>query len=151
MPDLSAGTHLTSTDGACLMELVSVLAGERFSDHPRCTQPVVATVARMVNDEVSDPVRQSLASLAPALITGGGVEDSARVVLACVGRGRHQALARRLAPLVRRSRLIAYWYTRGPAHHAIRSAVRQARHLPPADRDAALVALLNAAITATAV
>ena len=32
------------------MEMASYLAGERWSDHPKCTHPLVASVARMVND-----------------------------------------------------------------------------------------------------
>jgi len=51
------------------MEYVSVLAGTRFSDHPRCTHPALAQLARVVNDEIADPAARSrLAVLAPDLI-----------------------------------------------------------------------------------
>jgi hypothetical protein len=50
------------------MEYASVLAGEKFSDHPRCTHPVLASIARMVNDNCSDPGRQQLLPLVPDVI-----------------------------------------------------------------------------------
>lgn len=50
------------------MELASFLAGERWSDHPSCTHPLVASIARMVNDSTSDGARQRLAGLIPSVI-----------------------------------------------------------------------------------
>ena len=49
------------------MEFTSILAGEHFSDQPTCTDPVLATVARAVNDYSSDRGRQRLAVLASEL------------------------------------------------------------------------------------
>lgn len=69
LPMLDRGGHHSPDQGACLMEYVSVLAGTRFSDHPRCTHPALAQLARVVNDEVVDPAARSrLAVLAPDLI-----------------------------------------------------------------------------------
>jgi hypothetical protein len=68
MPVLSRGKHRTARKGACFMEMASFLAGERWSDHPRCTHPLVASVARMVNDSTSDEARQHLAGLIPSVI-----------------------------------------------------------------------------------
>lgn len=69
LPMLERGAHRSPERGACLMEYVSVLAGTRFSDHPRCTHPALAQLARLVNDEIIDPtVRSRLAVLAPDLI-----------------------------------------------------------------------------------
>lgn len=67
LPMLSRGAHRNPAEGACLMEYVSQLAGEGFSDQPRCTDPVLAAVARQVNDHTSDPARPRLAVLAPDL------------------------------------------------------------------------------------
>lgn len=67
IPTLSRGKHDNPSQGACLMEYVSVLAGEPFSDRPGCTDPLLATVARVVNDRVSDMGRPRLAALAPDL------------------------------------------------------------------------------------
>jgi hypothetical protein len=50
------------------MEYVSFLAGERWSDHPRCTHPLLAGVARDVNDHVSDAGRSLLIPLIPSVI-----------------------------------------------------------------------------------
>lgn len=68
MPMLARGRHRNPRKGACFMEMASYLAGERWSDHPRCTQPVVATLARAVNDCVSDEARQRLTPLIPRVV-----------------------------------------------------------------------------------
>ena len=60
MPTLSAGRHRTPRQGACFMEFASYLAGERWSDHPACTHPLLAALARDVNDLTSDAARASL-------------------------------------------------------------------------------------------
>nr|MBA2767588.1 hypothetical protein [Sporichthyaceae bacterium] len=63
LPILSRGKHRSSRKGACFMEMASVLAGERWSDHPRCTHPLLAELARLVNDSTSDAQRHRLAVL----------------------------------------------------------------------------------------
>ncbi|TDD69707.1 hypothetical protein E1262_12195 [Jiangella aurantiaca] len=68
LPVLGAARHFDPQDGVCLMEYASVLAGEPFSDHPQCTHPHLAHVARLVNDLISDAARPQLAILAPDLI-----------------------------------------------------------------------------------
>ena len=50
------------------MELASYLAGEKWSDHPRCTHSLLAALARDVNDHVSDGYRVWLAPLIPDVI-----------------------------------------------------------------------------------
>lgn len=60
MPTLSAGRHRTPRQGACFMEFASYLAGERWSDHPACTHPLLAALARDVNDLTSDNARAEL-------------------------------------------------------------------------------------------
>ncbi|HET6817294.1 MAG TPA: hypothetical protein VFH66_08745 [Mycobacteriales bacterium] len=60
------------------MEYTSVLAGERFSDSPRCTDPVLAAVARAVNDYSSDASRQRIAPFAGDLTTAHGAGDDVR-------------------------------------------------------------------------
>lgn len=68
LPLLVAGRHVRPADGACFMEFASVLAGERFSDHPRCTHALLAALARAVNDTVDDATRQQLLPLVPTVI-----------------------------------------------------------------------------------
>lgn len=68
LPMLGRGKHRNPKKGACFMELASFLAGERWSDHPSCTHPLVAMLARAVNDLTSDHARPQLAPLIPAVI-----------------------------------------------------------------------------------
>lgn len=75
LPILAAGRHRSPRHGACLMEYTSVLAGERFSDSPHCTDPVLAAVARAVNDYSSDASRQRIAPFAGDLTTAHGAGD----------------------------------------------------------------------------
>src|SRR5215213_10932178 len=75
-PILSGGKHRSPRKGACFMEFASLLAGERWSDHPACTQPLLAAVARHVNDATSDAGRHRLAPLIPDVV--GLVSDDPR-------------------------------------------------------------------------
>jgi hypothetical protein len=83
LPILSPGKHRSPRTGACFMELASLLAGERWSDHPACTHPLLAAVARHVNDHTSDAGRQRLAELIPSVIglTGNDLHIDARIAL----------------------------------------------------------------------
>jgi hypothetical protein len=83
LPLLSRGKHRSPRKGACFMELASVLAGERWSDHPACTHPLLAAVARDVNDYTSDAGRPRLADLIPSVIglTGDDLHIDARIAL----------------------------------------------------------------------
>jgi hypothetical protein len=68
VPTLSRGKHRNPRKGACFMEFASFLAGERWSDHPACTHPLLAHLARLVNDHTSDAGRHHLVPLIPAVI-----------------------------------------------------------------------------------
>lgn len=68
MPTLSAGRHRTARQGACFMEFASYLAGERWSDHPVCTHPLLAALARDVNDLTTDAARGELMPLVTRVI-----------------------------------------------------------------------------------
>ena len=57
---LSAGRHRGPEDGACAMELASMLAGEPFGDHPRSVCPVIAGFLRSYNDHIDERRRQDL-------------------------------------------------------------------------------------------
>src|SRR5438094_8542303 len=83
VPILSRGKHRNPRKGACFMELASLLAGERFSDHPACTHPLLAAVARHVNDYTSDAARPRLAGLIPSVIglTSDDLHVDARIAL----------------------------------------------------------------------
>ena len=63
LPVLSSGAHDDPSQGACVMEYVSLLAGEPWSDTPACTHPVLAEAAQVVNDWVSGSERHLLVPL----------------------------------------------------------------------------------------
>lgn len=88
IPILSRGRHRNPRRGACFMEMASYLAGERWSDHPPCTHPLLASIARCVNDAVDDTTRQQLVHLIPDVV--GLNPTDPRVVPALV---RHAAMA----------------------------------------------------------
>jgi hypothetical protein len=83
LPILGRGKHRNPRKGACFMELASLLAGEGWSDRPACTHPLLAAVARHVNDYTSDAGRSRLASLIPSVIglTGDDLHIDARIAL----------------------------------------------------------------------
>jgi hypothetical protein len=77
IPQLSRGKHRSPRKGACFMEFASYLAGERWSDHPACTHPLLATLARLVNDHTSNAGRGRLVELVPSVI--GLISDDPHV------------------------------------------------------------------------
>lgn len=83
---LSRGTHKSPADGACVMELASMLAGEPFSDHPRSVCPMIGSFMRDYNDSVADERRQDLYRYAAMVV---GTRGSAQVQ-----RARTQRVAR---------------------------------------------------------
>jgi hypothetical protein len=50
------------------MEMVSYLAGERWTDRPKCTHPLLGGLARVVNDHTTDEGRSRLIQLIPSVI-----------------------------------------------------------------------------------
>lgn len=74
LPILSRGKHESPVAGACFMEYASFLAGEKWSDAPKCTMPLLASAARLVNDRVDYETRQSLAVHIPRVI-GTATDD----------------------------------------------------------------------------
>jgi hypothetical protein len=169
LPVLEAGMHLVPEDGVCLMEYVSVLAGERFTDHPRCTEPTLALLARLVNDAVSDDGRGRLAPLAADLSVLGRADavGSARLVVVVVHRARTASASNpgirraerraelrlrrvtRPGSLGRLARALNPLHVRGAGRHRLTTAVCAVAETPwPAesDRDDALRELLQLAI-----
>jgi hypothetical protein len=82
MPVLSPGKHRNPRQGACFMEFASYLAGERWSDHPVCTHPLLAFLARGVNDFSSDEARSRLVPLIPSVIGLTGTDARIDVAIA---------------------------------------------------------------------
>ncbi|HEX4815817.1 MAG TPA: hypothetical protein VFV66_23985 [Nonomuraea sp.] len=97
LPVLSRGRHRNPRRGACFMELASYLAGERWSDHPACTHPLLAALARLVNDNVNDESRNKLVGLVPSIIglASDDLRVDARIALRCATTALPVAAAER--------------------------------------------------------
>jgi hypothetical protein len=78
---LGKGKHNSPQDGACVMELASMLAGERFSDHPVSVCPVIGAFLRAYNDSIDGERRQDLYAYAAKVVGSRTSEEvqSARV------------------------------------------------------------------------
>jgi hypothetical protein len=133
MPVLSRGRHRNPRRGACFMEMASLLAGERWSDHPSCTHPLLAQLAQQVNDHTSDAGRQQLVPLIPSVVGRRG-DDRTWLTLAVVVAGSTildvpEATQRVLAAgLLRAEQLCA---ATGPDLAAVRREARIALELVP--------------------
>ncbi|MCF6474581.1 hypothetical protein FAF44_40295 [Nonomuraea sp. MG754425] len=79
------------------MELASYLAGERWSDHPACTHPLLAALARLVNDNVGDAGRARLVRLVPSIIglSSDDLRIDAHIALRCATTALPVAAAER--------------------------------------------------------
>jgi hypothetical protein len=139
MPILSRGKHRSPRSGACFMEFASYLAGERWSDHPRCTHPLLAELARAVNDCTTDPQRSKLVALIPSVIglTSQDVRVDARIALHCarlalpvVSAQRQEVLA---VSVIAAERVLADLDGR-PADSLQEQSVRVLRQVPQATR-----------------
>ena len=76
---LDAGSHSDPSDGHCLLEVVSLFAGELFSDSPRCVCPILAAYGRAWNDRLPDnAARAQLRQYIPRLV---GTKSTAAVEL----------------------------------------------------------------------
>jgi hypothetical protein len=65
---LSVGNHKSIDQGACIMELVSYVADEPWSDQPKCVCPILTTYTITLNDRFNDEHRQRLKSFIPLLL-----------------------------------------------------------------------------------
>jgi hypothetical protein len=97
---LRRGKHKSPDEGACVMELASMLAGEPFSDHPVSVCPVIGAFLRRYNDASADDRRQDLYCCAAAVVGTRASED--------VQRARLDRLVAWTAELRRRRRK-RYW------------------------------------------
>ena len=169
-PRLGVGRHRVRRGGAsgsCLMEYVSVFAGERFSDIPDCTHPAVAVVAWRINDELCAATRQQLLARAPALVGAGrGLDRPVRPIVlglitdAALGLDPYhryfQRLRRRLdrAPVAAVNgsggRLALWWYHLVPVNVAMTHYLSVVyRHSADRDqREQRAIALLDACLAA---
>nr|WP_308006542.1 hypothetical protein [Xanthomonas albilineans] len=68
--DLDKGSHENISEGMCVMEAVSFVAGERWSDTPDCACKVIGTFLRTWNDSLPDNEHRTalLRDLVPRLV-----------------------------------------------------------------------------------
>lgn len=165
--ELSVGAHLAPEDGACLMEWVSALAGDPWTDHPATTHPLLAHLGRLVNDSMSPTGRQALIALGPRLSGLDSKNPRISAELAELSTGyalrvrpglrlawmhgaarRHLGVAAVRPGRVRPEGVVARVrrgiYDHGPAHRAVETAVAALTHTPEADRH--LLRLLEEAV-----
>jgi hypothetical protein len=65
---LRRGAHASPGQGACVVELASMLAGEPFNDHPRSVCRVIAGFLRVYNDRLREPELDELRPLAAMVV-----------------------------------------------------------------------------------
>ncbi len=65
---LEAGAHDSPDEGVCIVELASILAGERFTDRPICVDEVIAAFLRSWNDRLGHAERQRLVPYADRVV-----------------------------------------------------------------------------------
>lgn len=121
--ELSRGKHASPAQGACVMELASMLAGERFTDRPRSVSPVVAALLRCYNDGLDDDRRQELYRFAAAAVgTRDRAAEAARLEAAGlefgVERSRFGRIGRRWELRAVGRKVLAYARAVDDAGHA---------------------------------
>src|SRR5690606_22525922 len=56
---LTEGSHSSIEQGMCVMEAVAYVAGESWTDRPRCVSPTIAAFMRSWNDSLPDSETRS--------------------------------------------------------------------------------------------
>jgi hypothetical protein len=99
---LRKGRHDSPDRGACVIELASMLAGERFSDRPKSVCPVIAGFLRGYNDLLPEGDEDELYAYAARVVGTGSSRpvrrDRARRLLEWAGCRRPVVLHVRLRP-----------------------------------------------------
>ncbi len=111
---LSRGRHRSPEDGACVVELASMLKGSRFSDSVYCVDPAIGAFLWGYNDHISDDLRQSLYRCAAQVLdTRGDDELAARRAEMCRTWARQaRALRPRRLVVLRGAYLHVVWSLR---------------------------------------
>src|SRR3954463_12258396 len=84
MPMLSPAKHRSPRSGGCFMEIASFLAGDRWSDHPKCSDPALAELGRSVNDGMPESRPSRLSPMIPSVIGTGGRSTAERMRIAAL-------------------------------------------------------------------
>lgn len=162
VPLLGRGSHRHPSKGGCLMEVVSALCGGPWADGSTFVDPVLAALARKVNDLTTDRTRPALAPFIPWLVTpdpsdaGAGARLAGAVASAAVPFAGPQTVDRLLVAMDETAALAdvdgegaAVFARRRCRRHTVKLIRRAAAAVAqaPADRrDEGLRRLLVAAI-----
>lgn len=74
---LSHGGHRSPDEGMCVMEAISYIAGEPFSEYPMCACPVITAFMIGFNDSLPDDVRERwIKPLIPAILNSRSLLES---------------------------------------------------------------------------
>jgi hypothetical protein len=84
----SARRYASPDEGACVMELASMLAGESFSDAPRSVCPVIAAFFRTYNDRMDDRRRQDVYAYAVRAVGTRSTNEGSASGPGCAVNGR---------------------------------------------------------------
>src|SRR2546423_15426530 len=76
---LARGPHSSPAEGVCIVELASVLAGEKFSDRPHCVCDVIAAFLRAWNDRAGHAERQRLLPFAERIAASRRTREISRI------------------------------------------------------------------------
>jgi hypothetical protein len=142
---LRSGAHISPSDGVSLMEAVSDLAGEPWSNSPSCTSPVIAAYARSLNDWLPDDQRQRLKAYIPRLVGTAEPDLEVRRAFACA-----DAAVRVFAPLAfKAAGLVEEAATMGAHAPVDRESAQSARSAAESAESAARSAASSSAWSAT--
>jgi hypothetical protein len=88
LPVISGGKHSSPEEGACVMEYISLLAGEEWTDYPECTHRSLAVLAQRANDALPQSRRHEMFSRVNRLFGTGaiGVEETDKAVSVAIAR-----------------------------------------------------------------
>jgi hypothetical protein len=76
---LEPGRHRSPGEGVCVVELASMVAGEKFTDRPKCVCPVIGSFLRCWNDHAGYADRQRLQPYASRVVGTGGYRRISRI------------------------------------------------------------------------
>jgi hypothetical protein len=137
LPTLSSGSHDAGQGEACVMEYVSMLAGEEWSDRPECTHPLLAHEARTTNDLLRDGDRPRLVPLIGRLF---GTTDDSPELRARLRIAQARQVVALIEPSARSRALVAIelaesWIGREGTDDDVREAFSAAMAAPVATGD----------------
>jgi hypothetical protein len=137
LPTLSSGSHDAEQGEACVMEYVSLLAGEEWSDRPECTHPLLAHEARTTNDLLRDGDRSRLVPLIGRLF---GTTDDSPELRARLRLAQARQVVALIEPSARSRVLVAIehaeaWIGRAGTDDDVRDAFTSAMDSPVAEGD----------------